>query len=181
MEEKSEEKNVFSKLEEEEEKDKVEDTEVTKKEAPVEKTDDVEKEATVEEAKTKVEEEKPKPIPEPESVTEETPVEKIEKVAKELYENFKQKGEVFITLVDKNKNFWNSGDELHFYVMQGRCKEMPEEMTDILAHALSDENRLLREATDSEIIEEMKFRAKEELINLGVIKPSKINKENLVV
>jgi len=108
-----------------------------------------------------------------------TEIEKlIENEALKLYKESESCGNVFVTL-NQERDYWNSGDELHFFISKGRCKELPEEISDVLQSALNDGNKLLREATNKEIMDEMRFRAQEKLLNEGTIKPSKIKDNKL--
>ena len=99
--------------------------------------------------------------------------EKIKELSEKLFNEAKKTNKMFIALSDKNRNYWNSGDELHLIIVQGRCKEMPEDITPVLQHALSEGNKLLKEATELEVKLEMDLRAEEHLISVGNIKTKK--------
>ena len=58
---------------------------------------------------------------------------------------------MLFTLADEKRNFFNSADELHFFISQGRCKKLPDKVTDIIQNAISNDNPLLREATEEDL------------------------------
>ncbi len=97
--------------------------------------------------------------------------EKVEKLALELYEESKKEGDVWVTLIDETRNFWNSGDYLHFYISQGRCKKLPKEPSPILRNAMGDTNLLLREAEPHEVKKELVIIAEDKLIKELIIEP----------
>jgi FKBP-type peptidyl-prolyl cis-trans isomerase 2 len=105
--------------------------------------------------------------------------EKITILAEKLFNEAKKSNKMFITLNDINRNFWNSSDGTGLFISQGRCREMPEEISEVLKHALSEDNKLLREATDIELLNEMRFRAREHLIVLGEVSAKKIEEKKI--
>ena len=70
--------------------------------------------------------------------------------------------QVFVTT---DGDYWNSSDELHFYVRKGEVKALPEVTTDIVDTAL--QTGLLREATADEIVAHKKKLDMEEAIRTG--------------
>ena len=119
-------------------------------------------------------------IPEPEKKSrKEEDLEKIHKLSEDKFKEAKASGETWVTLVDEAKNYWNSGDESHFYLSQGRCKKLPEDITPVIEHALSRENLLLREATDAELRKELEIVSEEELVSLDQIKPRKYTESGI--
>jgi len=105
--------------------------------------------------------------------------EKITILSEKMFEEARKSGKMFITLNDSNRNFWNSGDGSGLFISQGRCREMPEEITEVLKHALSEDNKLLREANYTELLEEMRFRAREQLIVTGEISTRRIEEKKV--
>lgn len=89
------------------------------------------------------------------------------------FKKARENKEMWITLADDNRDYWSSGDSLHFHISKGRCKKLPDELSPIVEHALSKENKLLREANDTELKKEMYLLAEEELIREDKIKPSR--------
>ena len=143
-------------------------------------------EAPISKPTEEVKEEKPKPsvgevpkesMPKKEEKRELTDKEKINTLAEKKFKEILDNKETWITITDPAKNFWNSGDYLHFYVSQGRCKRLPSEVSPILENALSKENALLREASEGEIRAETTILAEEELISLGEIRAKRFTEE----
>ncbi len=145
---------------------KPEETKIEEK-APTASIPEVKEAPKVEEKPQEVKKETPK------KVEEMSDDDKIRNLAEKKYKTAKENKDVYITLADETRNFWNSGDYLHFYISQGRCKKLPTEVSPILENALSEQNKLLREATDDELRKEMSALAEEELISAGEIKPRK--------
>ena len=55
-----------------------------------------------------------------------TATDNIETEAKKRLEKIKKGEEMWVCMVDKARNFFNSADEAHFYMRQGHCKKLPE-------------------------------------------------------
>ena len=72
-------------------------------------------------------------------------------------------------------DMWNSADSAHFYVTKGQVKPLPDDLTPIIEDAL--EQKLLREATQSEMDSYNKSIEMEKLVRTGVIKAGKDTKE----
>ncbi len=104
----------------------------------------------------------------------------IEDKAKENFDLAKENEEMWVTLSDPAKNYWNSADEAYFYITQGRCKKLPDKLTPIIQNAVGDDNPMLREATDEELLEELIFQEKEHLVSSGQLDVSalEIKKED---
>lgn len=105
----------------------------------------------------------------------------IEEIATKMLKSTRDKGEMWATMAEDNRNFFNSADEARFFLTKGRCEKLPNPLTPILAHALSEANPLLREATEEEMMHEFRIRAEEHLISIGKLKPKKIEEEGLVL
>ena len=121
----------------------------------------------------------PEPPKQPEK-KEATAIDEIEVEAKKRLAKVKKDEEMWVCMVDKERNFFNSADEAHFYIKKGHCKKLPEEPTPIIENAISGDNPLLREAIDEEILEEQKYLVKEELISQGKLKPEPEEEEKMV-
>lgn len=104
--------------------------------------------------------------------------EKVKALTEKMYAETRSKDEIWVTMVDPNRNYWNSGDYLHFHVTKGGCKKLPEELSEILENALSPKNRMLREATDREVEEELFQMAEGHLISIGEIKAKRFTQED---
>ena len=57
-----------------------------------------------------------------------------------------KKDDIWVTT---DNDYFNSGDEAHFYVLKGQAKKLPNPPTKLIEHAL--EQGVLREATEEEI------------------------------
>ena len=145
----------------------------TKPEEKQQTKEEVKKEVPSEKQDTSKPEVKPgKKVEEPKEEPKElSDDDKIKSKAEEFMKEGKERNETWVTLADENRDFWNSGDYLHFFVKKGRCKKLPEEISPVLENALSKENFLLREATEPELLQEMMVQAEEALIQEGEVKP----------
>lgn len=83
-----------------------------------------------------------------------------------------QKQKVFVTCVG---DYFNSADDLKFYVLKGQVRELPDEISPIIEDAL--EQGLLREATESEMEAYHRGQEIELAIRNGRVKPGKDSKE----
>ncbi len=120
-----------------------------------------------------VKKEDPKALPVEVKEEELSDEDKVRNLARKKFDESKGKGRTWVTMIDPSRNYWNSGDYLHFYIKQGDAKELPEELTPVLEHALSSQNALLREATEEEIMTSLKETARGDLISMGEIKPKR--------
>ena len=72
-------------------------------------------------------------------------------------------------MVTTDGDFFNSADEAHFYVRKGDVKQLPDELTPILANAI--DQGLLREATPEEIKTQKEAGLFEGKVRNGEAKP----------
>jgi len=72
-------------------------------------------------------------------------------------------------MVTTDNDYFNSADEAHFSVLKGQVKQLPDELTPILANAI--DQGLLREATSEEIKAQKEADVYEEKVKVGKAKP----------
>ena len=72
-------------------------------------------------------------------------------------------------MVTTDNDYFNSADEAHFCVRKGEVKQLPEELTPIIANAI--DQGLLREATSEEAKVQKEANTLEEKVKNGDAKP----------
>lgn len=71
--------------------------------------------------------------------------------------------------VTTDRDFFNSADEAKFFLLKGQAKQLPKELTPILADAINQ--GLIREATEEEIKTQTEADAYEARVREGKAKP----------
>ena len=72
-------------------------------------------------------------------------------------------------MVTTDNDMFNSADKAHFYVLRGEVKQLPDQLTPILANAI--DHGLLREATPEEMRVQKEAETLEKDVRKGSAKP----------
>ena len=107
------------------------------------------------------------------------PQKQIREVSLKRLDEVRNKKEMWATLAKETQDYFNSADEAKFFITKGRCKKLPEHLTEILHDSLNSNVPLLREATDEELLKEFDIQEEERLIAAGKLPVKKLTEDKL--